>query len=160
YFTSMRIRFSVSHEIRDLVGVRLLDQQGDSYLFKYKYVYCYFVARYFRDYGNADPSVQPMVRDLVDRIYVEDFANILTFYLYLTPDNVVLQHLLESSKRILSEHRPADLEGDVAFVNRLFRELRPLELPATASADERREEHRRRLDEHEDDAPPAGSDGR
>ena len=137
------------------MAARILDRQGGSYSFKYKYVYCYFVARYFRDYSSSDPIARETLRNLVDRIYVEDYANILTFYLYLTRDSDIIDRLLVSARRILAEHKPADLDSDVAFVNRLFKELRPLELPSETSPDERREEHRRRLDEKEEPLAPA-----
>ena len=147
YFRDVRIRFSVSKEVANLVRARILVRNDGVVFFKYKYVYCYFVARYFSDHAAADPDAISTLNSLSDRLHVEDHANIVTFYLYKTRNMPLIQRLLSGSRRIYSDCAPVNLESDVTYVNKLMTEFTPLELPAEQSLDERREAHQRKLDE-------------
>ena len=56
YFSRYRIRFAVREMLAHLERIHILVNVGECYSFRYKYIYCYFVARYFRDCAPGDPS--------------------------------------------------------------------------------------------------------
>jgi hypothetical protein len=145
YSARVRMDLSADRELADLVTARILDVHDGRVFFKYKYVYCYFVARYFRDQRHSDSSIPTQLRRLIDRVHVEDYANIIAFYLFLSRDLQVVKDLLSLSREIFSNYEPSDLE--VGFVKRLFKEFRPLAIPEADDTEARRRERREHLDE-------------
>ena len=151
YFAKYRIRFSVREMVADLEGVDILASVDGHYSFRYKYIYCYFVARYFRDCAPSDPQTRDELDAMVSRLHVEDYANVLVFYLYLTKDLRVIRRVLEMAREVYSNHKPCDLDKDVGFINTLYVTHEKLRLPEGDPA-EHRDEERARLDdlaEHE-----------
>ncbi len=147
YFSMFRLRFPVAQVLRELAEARILDEAHGFYNFKYKYIYCYFVARYLRDNaaGALGQSVRATLHQMADRVHFEDHTNILILYLYLTRDPELIGYLLDCARRIYSDYAPCDFEGDVSFVNTLYTDTRPLVLPPGEPADHR-ELERERLD--------------
>ena len=84
YFSEFRIKFSVDEMLFELERALILTTIGGNSVFKYKYVYCYFVARYFRDNVANSSELRAELERLSSRLHVADYANILVFYLYLT----------------------------------------------------------------------------
>jgi hypothetical protein len=145
YANEVRLRFPVDQEVAALVNARILERRGEDIIFRYRYVYCYFVARYFRDHAQTEAVVATTLRRLCDSLHVEDYANIVTFYLYLTRDVDLIRYLIQTSRRVYGDQRPARLDDDVDFVNQLFKEMVPLEV--NDDVDQNREQHRRNMDE-------------
>ena len=146
YFSRFRISFSVEKMLSELEGTNILTNMGGNYAFKYKYIYCYFVARYFRDSVANSSEVRTEIKRMSSRLHVEDYANVLVFYLYLTRDVEVIKHVLTIASQIYADHKPCDFKADVAFVNRLYVDNKPLRLPAGDTA-EHRDKDRARRDE-------------
>lgn len=145
YFSRYRIRFSVDAMLADLEKIDIFHSMDGWYSFKYKYIYCYFVARYFRDCAPDEPRTGKEIRAMVSRLHVEDYANVLVFYLYLTRDLDVIRRLLEVSRQVYAKHGPCDFDADVSFVNTLYTKHEMLRLPSGDPA-EHRDEERARLD--------------
>ena len=152
YFSRYRIRFSVREMLRDLEVVDILTARGEHYSFKYKYVYCYFVAKYFRDCAPSEPSTRKTIRNMVERLHVEDYANVLVFYLYLTRDLEVIGWVLDIARRVYSNLAPCDFEADVGFVNALYVRQENLHLPAGDPSEHREQERALRDGLADDDA--------
>ena len=153
YFRTYRMRFSVDQMLNELEEAGILMNVEENYAFKYKYVYSYFVGRHFRDriasLNDASRARQEL-RGMAERLHVEDYANVLTFYLYLTKDVEVIQQVLEVARRVYSNHAPCDLDTDVTFVNKLYTDDAPLHLPPGDPAEHRTEDRAR-----QDEVPPA-----
>ena len=145
YFRRYRIRFSVDAMLADLEKIDILYSMEGWYSFRYKYIYCYFVARYFRDCAPNEPRTREEICAMVNRLHVEDYANVLVFYLYLTRDLDVIQRVLGVARQVYANHEPCDFDADVGFVNTLYTKHEMLRLPSGDPA-EHRDEERARLD--------------
>ena len=106
YFSEFRISFSVEEMLSELMETHILTKMGGNYAFKYKYIYCYFVARYFRDSVARSREAREEIKRMSSRLHVEDYANILVFYLYLTRDVEVIEHVMSIATSVYSDHEP------------------------------------------------------
>jgi hypothetical protein len=134
YHSIYGIRLSRDVVLRALLEARVLRLELDGTLrFRYSYIYCFFVARYFAE-ALRDPAEAPTVRghvaELAGHLYVEDVANIVIFLVYFSKDEATIRQLLDRARGFL-DHRPtARLEGDVEFVNKMSARAPSLRLPA------------------------------
>ena len=144
YFSRFRTRFSVREMLVEFERIDILANIEGCYSFKYNYIYCYFVARYFRDCTSGDLGTRENILSMVNRLHVEDYANILVFYLYLTRDVDVIEHVLKVARQVYSNYAPCDFDGDVGFVNTLYVKQEKLCLPSGYPAEHREEERERR----------------
>ena len=151
YHREYKIRLNVTQMLADLDLAQILCTDGGRYRFKYKYIYCYFVAKYFQDnLGglSTDIRLRTQLLSVVDHIYYEDYANIVIFYVYLTKDRELIEHILQNAKQIYADVEPCDLESHVQSINELqIGELNYL-LPSS-SVEKNREDYSRRQDESE-----------
>ena len=156
YYEQYKINLAREELIDQLVKAHILSRANGAVRFKYKYIYCYFVAKYFQDnianrIGEGD--LRRKLHDIADKVFFEDYSNIIIFYVYLTKDRELIEHLLANSIRIYREHQPCDLVSHVEFVNRLGTDSPELILPAT-NVEENRQQTLRRKDEAEEQARP------
>ena len=42
--------------------------------------------------------------DVADHIYFEDYANIVIFYVYLTKDRDLIQHILDNARKTFADY--------------------------------------------------------
>ena len=131
HFKRIGIRFSPEKILKELESAQIFQVMDGQYRFRYRYIYCYFVARYFRDNvtGRGGDEIRKEVRRIADRLHFEDHANIVVFYIYLSRDAEVINHVLQGAKKIYGDKRPCDLDADVEFVNRLYIETEPYSCP-------------------------------
>ena len=144
YFLKFRMSFSVDEMLVDLEKVDILSNVGGCYSFRYKYIYCYFVARYFRDCAAGESGTKDEIKKMASRLHVEDYANVLVFYLYLTRDLEVIEHVLQVARQVYSNHEPCDFRNDVEFVNKLYVDQEGFRLPDGDPAAHRDAERARR----------------
>jgi hypothetical protein len=154
YYEQYKINLNLEELIDQLVRAQILSRNNGMVRFKYKYIYCYFVAKYFQDNianltGEGD--LREQLHDIADKVYLEDYANIIIFYVYLTKDRGFIEHLLANATRIYREHQPCDLDSHVEFVNRLGPDGSKLEMPSS-DVGRNREEVLRRKDAAEEEA--------
>jgi hypothetical protein len=57
---------------------------------------------------------------MADHVHYEQYANILTFYVYLTKDQAAINAILQNSRQIYDDYPPCDFNKHVAFVNELY----------------------------------------
>jgi predicted MPP superfamily phosphohydrolase len=147
YFSRYRIRLNLDKILSELVECRLLQDLNGLFQFRYKYAYYYFVARYLKD--NLDEETLPVrtaLDEMADKIYYEEFANVLMFFVYLTRDRLVIERLLSNAQSIYEEHPPCDFKSHVAFINTLSLPQPDVATVALSSHDEHRRQHRQQLD--------------
>jgi hypothetical protein len=123
YCRVYQMRLSETQIIANLTEAKIICKEGDSYRFAYKGLYCYSVARYFfENMAQAEPPLRSELDNMTDRLAWEDYSNIVMFYLYLSRDAKTIDRLLDNAAKIYAELQPANLDDDVAFVNRLIKE--------------------------------------
>lgn len=153
YYEQYKVNLVREQLIEQLVTAQILSRSNGVVRFKYKYIYCYFVAKYFQDnianrVGEGD--LRRKLQEIADKVYFEDYANIIIFFVYLTKDRELIEHLLGNAVRIYREVEPCDLAAHVDFVNRLGADGPELVLPAT-NVEENRTEVLRRKDDVEEE---------
>jgi GTPase SAR1 family protein len=133
YCEKYQIKLSDSKIVDDLLKARMLLREGDSYRFRYKGLFCYFVAFFFSENLSGDAGeLRIELNQITDRLAWEDYTNILMLFLYRTRDPQIIERLLHNAAQVYAEYEPADLDNDVAFVNKLLKEKpNRLLLPST-----------------------------
>ena len=72
-----------------------------------------------------------LLTHMADRVYFEDYSQILVFYLYLTKDVGVIRQIVHNAERIYGGVTVADLENDVNIIKALYTSSpKPIELPS------------------------------
>src|SRR6185503_3629322 len=105
------------NQVLSSAGLFSLDRAGTG-TFAYKYVYYYFVAKYL-DTKLSTQAEGPTVRSTLARfaanLHVDDYANILIFFVYLTMDEETIRLLLGQARKVFQTYKPCNLETDVIF---------------------------------------------
>lgn len=121
YCTLYKMKVAEGPIINDLVKAKIIVAEGDSYRFRYRGCYCYFVARYFAEHMNeGSSSLRAELNEITDKLVYEDFTCIVMFVLYLTRDSALIERILANASAIYADCEPSNLEDDVAFVNKLL----------------------------------------
>ncbi|HEX8289657.1 MAG TPA: metallophosphoesterase [Pyrinomonadaceae bacterium] len=135
-----------------LIDAKILyiDNYG-RFRFKYKMGFYYFVAKYLANNLNS-PSKEESVRSnlikMANNLYVEDYANITIFFVYLTQDERVINQILSNAKRLYEEYKPCNLDSDIEFINK-FQIIPPSLQLSDNDPTQNKEEHLREVDEFE-----------
>jgi UDP-2,3-diacylglucosamine pyrophosphatase LpxH len=125
----------------ELLQLRFLSQEDDSFQFAEKYIYYYFVAFYIKDYLSV-PEVSEFVEEMASKLWVEDYANVMLFLTHLSKDRHIAKSVINAAKNIFRDIRPATLEEDaLEFFHRMASET-VLEIPnnGESTPESRREE--------------------
>jgi len=132
-----------------LLKSRILKKDPDNNIsIAYKYLYYYFVAKYLAD-NLDDEAIRQDIDLMADRVYRDEFSNIIVFLIHLARNNYVIQKLIEKSRAIYSSHPPSRLEGDISFINKLQTSIPEAVLKAV-NVDEARENELKRQDVYEE----------
>lgn len=149
YETEYKLRLPRETLLKVLADARILKPAGDKTLrFNYRYVYCYFVAKFIATNLNSaalGAGLRAEVSFLASRLYVEDFANIVIFLVYLTKDEATIEELLKHARELYANESPVGLDADPAVVVRLGGDHPRILLP-TGEARAHQEEYRAELD--------------
>jgi hypothetical protein len=156
YVTTYGRELDFPKMLEHFVRSQILENEGPSFSFKYKYYYYFFLAKYFQDAiaNEANPIAGEMrqeLQSLADRVSLDEYSHILSFYLYLTKDRVLIQHILDNAKHIFEECAPATFSNDVAMFNTAWKTTPPLPAPSSDPHSNRRR-YLREKDEAIDDS--------
>jgi hypothetical protein len=138
--------------LSELEQAQIISRDSDSIRFKYKACYCYFVAKYFQENLAVDKQglTKTTLEEIADRVYYEDYANIVIFFIFLTKDPDVIKQIVDNANKIYSELPPCNFMSDVAFVNALLKET-PKKLMQVSNPVDNRAEYRRQQDHDSDE---------
>lgn len=96
-------KFRPSFDIIDkLLKSNIFSEYDGEYKFSHNYIYYFFVAQYFSD-NISNQHIQNMIKKMCERLYRTEFANILMFLLHHSPQNFILEILLDEVKRIFND---------------------------------------------------------
>ena len=104
----------------DLMKGQLITQEvlvlvNDQWMFKYSYLFNYFVASYMRDHIGESP-VRKTLRTMARNLHIESHANILLFLAHLSRAPYVIEHLLAAGRELYPEYLAAELRDDIGFL--------------------------------------------
>ncbi|GEM_PF-1317134 len=80
----------------------LIKDDNNGYKFSHEYLYYYFVAKYLANNIN-NPEIVDLIQKMSDRMYRVEFANIIMFLLHHSPQNFILEILIDKTKQIFKE---------------------------------------------------------
>ncbi|WP_353064463.1 hypothetical protein RBB77_01710 [Tunturibacter psychrotolerans] len=153
YFEEYKIRIDGQTLLTSLMEAGILVSDALGYRFAYGYTYCYFVAKYFQenladlDEHTGRPRLFHQLKRLSESVYKQDNASIVIFYLFLTKDRFLIQHVIANARLIFAEFHEFDFDSHLHFVNTIIKPLPPVDLPGTSL-----EENRLAYDKSRDDA--------
>jgi predicted MPP superfamily phosphohydrolase len=149
YWDNYTISIDERGLVDELVKSQILNRTDGEVSFQHKFAYYFFVAKYFQD-GMADTtdaaSLSSRLKQMADEAYDDEKARILIFYLYLTKDRPLIEHIAENAHKLFANRRACDLDRDVSFVNALYC-ARPTLVAPSEDTRKNREEFRRQRDE-------------
>jgi hypothetical protein len=129
YTAEYRLTFDFDDLLGELVEAEVMDNRHGEYKFRYKYLYYFFVGRYFRDHINED-TIQSRIDDLSRRLYHEESANIMIFLCHLSKDDRVLNAMLAAARNLFTETARFDVSKNSEFFNKLNVDLPKIMLAA------------------------------
>jgi Calcineurin-like phosphoesterase len=146
--------------LKEIAESGLIQFDGDTFKFEYRYVYYYSVAYAFRT-NVANEQTRTGARNQLTRLakeaYFDDNANILIFYIYLSKDRGLMEEVLANASSIFVNIDPCNLESDIDFVNKLLSAPPTLEEPSE-DLSQNQLEHRIARDEAIANQLPAASE--
>lgn len=150
YRNLYHVSFSSEEMRRVLEEAHMLHLNSDGhYAFPYKYIGYYFVARYIRDHLHTqehEASLRTKIEEMTSKLYVQDYANIVIFLVYLTKDEKTITDIMQKAKGLFEECMPCDMTTSVSFINGLSGRPLPMQIPE-GSEKEHRDQHRAASDE-------------
>lgn len=151
YYKDYRIRLESEQLRSSCISAGILSEENCGLRFTYGYGYCYFVAKYFQEnLADLDDETRgrlfAQLKSISERVYNQNNANIVVFYVFLTKDRVLINHIISNARKIFADAAEFDFESHVNFVNRISAPPAQLSLPET-SAEINQEEYNRSRDE-------------
>jgi uncharacterized protein YfkK (UPF0435 family)/predicted MPP superfamily phosphohydrolase len=122
YYRIYAVRIPAEETLKKLNASRILLTTDAGWRFRYDYLYYYFIARYFRDNLNdakLGETIKGAIRQMCSELHVENNANILLFFSYLSKDPFIIDEMLAQARLILKEFPPCDLDKSVEFVKKV-----------------------------------------
>jgi len=132
--------------------------------FTYGYGYCYFVAKYFQenladsDEETSRNQLYEKLKAISERVYNENNANIVIFYVFLTKDRKLINHIISNARQIFNESPEFDFDSQIQFLNRIIGPPVQVSLPASRP-DENQQAYDQRRDEAGEEIEPNGDPG-
>ncbi len=90
---------------------------------------------------------------MADRVYFEEYANVLVFYLYLAKDQQIIYRILDNANKIYAAASPCDFEADTEFLNKLYVEPPGAITLPDIDVNKNRDTYRAKMDELDRQAP-------
>jgi predicted MPP superfamily phosphohydrolase len=161
YYEEYAIRVDSEKLLKSLVEAGILSGDDTGYCFSYGYTYCYFVAKYFQENladlneQNGRPELFERLKRLSERVYKQDNASIIIFYVFLTKDRSLIDHVIANARSIFKEHNEFDFDSQLGFVNSIVRPITAVSLPDTRP-DVNQQAYDQRRDEAGEQIEPSG----
>ena len=140
YYREYRVRFSSEQLRSSCIEAGIITEESSGFRFTYGYGYCYFVAKYFQenladlDDSAARGALFDSLKSLSQRVYRQDNANIVIFYVFLTKDRSLINHVIANARSIFKDVLEFDFDSQLQFVNDILQPLPPVQLPESLPA--------------------------
>lgn len=161
YFLDYRIRLDREHLLASCVSAGILSAEDCGYRFTYGYGYCYFIAKYFQenladlDNDKARAELFTRLKSISERVYNQVNANIVIFYVFLTKDRVLINHIVSNARKIFEDAPEFDFDSHVQFANRIIAPPTKVSLPET-STESNQDSYQKRRDDSGEQIEPDG----
>ncbi|WP_263375549.1 metallophosphoesterase [Granulicella aggregans] len=160
YYKEYKIPLDSDQLLLSLLDAGIIAEDVDGFRFSYGYGYCYFVAKYFQenladlDEGSGRADLFRQLKSLSERVYKQDNSNIIIFYVFLTKDRSLINHIIANAQRIFKDVPEFDFDSHLDFVNQIITPDPVMHLP-DCSVQENRERLAQRRDESGESIEPS-----
>lgn len=139
--------------VKKLVNHSILQASDFRTGFKYPYIYYFFAGKKIAESYRDSKEVREKVKDLLQLLHREDFANILIFVTHHTKDSWLLAEIKKVLASLFEEHKPASLEkNQLAFMEDFMKKIPELVIEQREIQKER-DSHNEKLDYIERSCP-------
>jgi hypothetical protein len=90
----------------------ILHERDNKIKFKYPYLLYFFVAKKIGESYSSSDDTQSVVKELIENLHREDFANILVFVTHHTKEKWVLEEIDNALRSIFPDHEPTLLSRE------------------------------------------------
>ena len=142
-----------------LLSSGLLSKRDDTVVFKYPYIFYYFVAQKISDYYNtADDTYKKELDQLLKTLHRKDSANIIIFISHHTKEDWIIDKIISCLNVLFTEFEEATLAADtLKFVSKFISSIPRLvleqkDVPEERKKHEERQDAQDRLKESMEDA--------
>lgn len=131
-------KITLQPNLDKLIDASILTEHKGAYRFTYKYIYYFFASKFLAD-NITSPEIKIRIQKMCERLYFEEFANIIVFLAHHSKNPFIIQEVLNNAKKIFPDSNPIKLESDVESINKLIEELPSLVLENVDIDKKRRE---------------------
>lgn len=123
----------------NLLDIGLLVRINGCYCFSEKFVLYYFTAYYIKD-RLSEVSVRNEVSNMANKLWVEDYANVMLFLVHLSKDPFVVGEIEARINGMFHGFPEATLQDDVKFLESYGGDVIDLNVPERLTNEDRLEE--------------------
>lgn len=131
FFKDFCDKYEISEDlekvIRALLNAKIIRINNEFVTFSYRYVYYYFVAKYFAT-NISDPKYKDQISKMCKRLYREEFSNVIIFLTHLSKDPFIINEIYSNAQELFSETPITKLEEDILSINKLVDDIPELVL--------------------------------
>ena len=148
YITNYKIKTSLVDTIKKLVSCDIIYAIGDTYKFRYDYIYYYFLGKYLAD--NLDEeNIKSTIVSIADTLYNTHSANTYLFLSHHTKSMFVIETIVKTAKKLFEDEKVATFSDDINQVNELINQTsQNLVLDISKSYIENKEEELKEQDKN------------
>lgn len=135
--------------VSKLIGNSILCEKNQKIKFKYPYIFYFFAAKKIAESYSSNLETKTRLRDLLENLHREDYANILIFVTHHTKEKWMLEEFESILTNLFSENQKAELTKEqLSFMDSFIAQIPELIIERREIKQER-ESHLRRLDKLE-----------
>ncbi|MEO8761345.1 MAG: metallophosphoesterase [Bacteroidia bacterium] len=122
YGAKYEVKEDLERVTRALINAKILRGDGEFISFTYKYVYYYFVAKFFAT-NITDPFYKDQISKMCKRLYREEFSNIIIFLTHLSKDPFIITEIYSNAQSQFQNIGITKFEEDILAINELVENI-------------------------------------
>lgn len=135
--------------VQNLLDCRILSIDSACYQFKYPYIQYFFIGKKIAENCNDNVEFQLVIDNLVEKLYREDFANILIFVTHHTKSKLILNKIKSCFVEQFSTNAEASFKrNELEFITDFISQI-PKMVIEQREVQKERDSHNEKLDELE-----------
>jgi len=153
HYSLYKTKMDMNETLKILIEASLLERYDNSISFKYRYVYYFFIAKYFSDNLQEEEIIQ-FIKKMCRRLYQSQCANIILFLTHHSKDPFILEEISSVAKEQFHDFHEVKFDEDVNVINKLIKSIPDIVVETNRTVEENRIEQLEILDKNtlEDEA--------
>lgn len=125
--------------VNNLVNASILRRSTlDEYSFKYKYIYLYFLGKYFTEHMK---ELEPTIEEIINNLQEPENGYILIFIIHHTKNVKMLEHIELNLLCLFDKYKETTLlENEIDHLNKHAEQLKPLVIDKVTDIEKNRKE--------------------